>query len=65
MSRETAARVLVHYFKTLFEKTGTRWDADNQVEIEGIVDDICDAAVAEAQAEAESRYGAGDWRNAR
>lgn len=65
MSRETAARVLVNYFQVLFQATNKPWHPDYQVEIEGIVDDICDAAVAEAQAEAESRYGAGDWRNAR
>lgn len=65
MSRENAKRILTHYFRVVGEKAGMTWDSDYDTEIEGIIDDICDAAVAEAQAEAESRYGSGDWRNAR
>lgn len=42
-ARENAKDVLVHYFKYLFERSGQNWSADNQAEVEGIVDDIIDA----------------------
>jgi len=40
MSIEKAKSTLVHYFRTVFEETGLKWDGDNVTEVEGIVDDI-------------------------
>lgn len=37
---EQAKSTLVHYFWTLFEANGLKWDSDNVTEVEGIVDDI-------------------------
>lgn len=37
---EQAKSTLVHYFRTLFEANGLKWDSDNVTEVEGIVDDI-------------------------
>ena len=41
-----AKRTLVHYFKLCFPE-GYNFDSDNHAEIEGIVDDIYEAAVSE------------------
>jgi hypothetical protein len=65
MAREKAARLLVNYFQAIAKHAGMKWDPDYTVEIEQAVDEIVEAAVSEAQADAESRYGVGDWRNAR
>lgn len=48
MSRECAKSTLIFYFQFLYEKLGVPFDNDNVVELEGLVDDICAAAVAEA-----------------
>lgn len=48
MNRGDAKSTLVFYFRFVYEKLGVPFDSDNVVEIEGVVDDICDAAVLEA-----------------
>ena len=40
MSIEKAKSTLVHYFRTVWQKAGLKWDSDNVTEVEGIVDDI-------------------------
>lgn len=52
--REYAKKVLVHYIKHAWEAAGKRWDNDNRVEVEGIVDDIIEAAKQELREEAAS-----------
>ena len=42
-SKHNAKRLLCHYFRTMWEKSGLAWDGDNEVEVSGIVDDIIDA----------------------
>lgn len=42
-NREAAKRLLVHYFRVVMERNGGRFDYDNQVEIESIVDAIIEA----------------------
>jgi len=44
-----AKRTLVHYFKLCFPE-GHQFSDDNYAEIEGIVDDIYEAAVSEVSA---------------
>jgi hypothetical protein len=41
---EYAKHLLIHYFATAFEAAGLKWDNDNVVEIEGVVDSIIEAA---------------------
>ena len=48
-SRDGAKRTLVFYFKLMAEKAGIPWNNDNTAEVEGIVDDILDAAKYEAR----------------
>jgi hypothetical protein len=43
-----AKRLLVHYFRTVFEAAGLRWDSDNQAEIETAVEYLIDAAAQSA-----------------
>lgn len=40
MSLEKAKSTLVHYFRTVWQEAGLKWDSDNVTEIEGIVEDI-------------------------
>lgn len=47
MKNDDAKRILVHYFRLLFDKTGIPFTSDMQSEIEGIVDDIIFAAKME------------------
>lgn len=49
-SRYQAKHTLTHYFRHVWEKAGLTWTSDHNAEIEGIVDSIVDAAVAEAKA---------------
>ena len=46
--KQEAINILIHYFRTVFEKVGLKWDYDNEVELQGIVNDIVDAAVLES-----------------
>ena len=39
-----ARQLLAGYFQMLFKATGLRWDDDNQLEIESIIDAILEAA---------------------
>lgn len=48
-NRETAKKLLVHYFRQVYKKVGLEWDHDCTSEVEGIVDTIVDAAVDEAK----------------
>lgn len=45
MNQESASKVLVYYIRKLWEKAGLRWDADNEAEVRGIVNDIIRAAI--------------------
>lgn len=49
--RQKAKESLVWYFQLIAERAGVRWSEDNGTEVETIIDDILDAAVAEARAE--------------
>jgi hypothetical protein len=40
-----AAETLAWYFKRVFEKSGLKWDSDNDAEIRQIVDDIIQGAI--------------------
>ena len=46
-NRETAKKLLVHYFRQVYEKAGLEWNYELTSEVEGIVDAIVDAAVNE------------------
>ena len=35
-----AAHTLKHYFRTMFEAQGLKWDSDNDAEIDGVVEGI-------------------------
>lgn len=35
-----AAHVLVYYLKTLWERSGMEWTADNETEVRSIVEDL-------------------------
>ncbi len=48
-SKAQAKRLLVHYLQTVWKKAGLKWDGDNEVETEEIVDSIIDAAQADVQ----------------
>jgi hypothetical protein len=43
-NQERAARLLKHYFRLIAQKSGIKWDSDNDSEIEQIVEAILDAA---------------------
>ena len=45
LARECAQRTLVFYVRTAWEKAGLKWEADNESEVRGIVDDIIQAAI--------------------
>ena len=40
MSKQKAAILLSHYFQLVFKKAGMKWDSDNNMEMEQIVDEI-------------------------
>jgi hypothetical protein len=40
-----AKRLLKHYFRTAFEKAGARWDGDNDIEVEDIVDELISSLI--------------------
>ncbi len=44
-ARSTAIRLLVSYFKMLFELLGLEWTGDNTAEVIKFVDSLADAAV--------------------
>lgn len=41
---DRAARVLVYYLKTLWERAGMEWTADNEAEVRSIIEDVLGAA---------------------
>jgi len=45
--RAKAKDLLTHYFRLIAGKTGIYWDANNDAEVEAIVDEIIEAAKAE------------------
>lgn len=49
-------RLLVYYFQLAFEKAGLRWDSDNKVEVEDIVDELLGAVVGLLQEFHESAH---------
>ena len=51
--RQSAKKVFVHYFNVLFKEADITMEADHRAELEYIVDDIIEAAKAEARAETE------------
>jgi hypothetical protein len=40
---DRAKDLLTHYFRLLFNASGLKWDSDNQVEIDQVVDEIIQA----------------------
>ena len=58
---EKAKSTLVHYFRTVWQEAGLKWDSDNVTEVEGIVDDIA----AGIRAETEERQDADEEVRAR
>ena len=52
-NRETAKRLLVHYFYICFRLAGVRFDSDNRAEVETIVDAIFDEIQDNEEASAE------------
>ena len=46
--RERAKSTLRYYFKLVYQRSGRDFTSDMAAEIDGIVDDIVDAAVVEA-----------------
>lgn len=44
-ARDDAKHTLVYYFRLILQRTGQNWSADMQAEVEGIVDDIIQAAI--------------------
>lgn len=45
MNRENAKKLLCHYFKLVFERSGLKWDSDNEAEVREIVDLMIVAAL--------------------
>lgn len=43
-SKRQAVGTLSHYFRTVFEAAGIKWNGDNEAEIESIVDNLIEAA---------------------
>jgi len=43
-AKDRAVKVLTHYFRTAFAGAGLKWDADNEAEVEDIVNDLLIAA---------------------
>lgn len=39
-NKEESKKLLVYYFKLLFNKTGANWESDNEIEIGEIIDCI-------------------------
>lgn len=54
-SYETARRLAKHYFGLLGSECGVHWTADNDTEVEELVDAIIDAAAEQVQVELEAR----------
>lgn len=52
--RERAATLLTHYLKTAHVNAGVHWDADNDGEVEEIIDALHDMVVEQVQ---EHSYG--------
>jgi GTPase involved in cell partitioning and DNA repair len=48
-NKERAVRLMSHYFETVWKKAGIRWDADNFVEMETLVEFLIDAAKDETR----------------
>jgi hypothetical protein len=44
LKRNSACKVLRHYMQLALQGTGKKWTHDNDVEVDGIVDDIIAAA---------------------
>jgi hypothetical protein len=49
VNEERAKRLFRHYFSTVWQAAGLRWDSDNVAEVDDIVDCLIAAAVAEMQ----------------
>lgn len=49
MNREHSKQIFVHYFRTVFKKSGLNWSPDCEVDISEAVDGIYDDAVYEAK----------------
>lgn len=47
--RDRAVSLLVNYFKAIAKKAGMPWDADYTTEVGEAVDEIIEAAIAEAR----------------
>lgn len=45
--RNSAVKVLTHYFRELHRRAGAPWSCDAEVELAGVVDDIIAAALIE------------------
>ena len=43
MATANAERVLIYYIRTVWERSGLKWDSDNEAEVRGIVEDILQA----------------------
>lgn len=43
--KQKAADLLIHYFRTVFEKAGLKWDSDNDAEIYEAVVAIVQSAI--------------------
>ena len=59
-----AKRLLTHYFQTAFQGAGLRWDNDNRVEVEEIIDLIFAEINDQAEAVDERRERLGRIRGA-
>ena len=49
-SWDSAKNLLVHYFQLTAKRSGSPWTADNQAEIESIIDAIREGVLAEMKA---------------
>ena len=47
--RQEAKKLLTHYFRLALEEAGVKFDNDNQVEIEAIIDLIFDGVMYEVE----------------
>ena len=46
---DRASRILVYYIRTLWERSGMKWDSDNESEVRGVIEDILAAAPGSSQ----------------
>lgn len=44
IASERAARVLVYYVRTIWQRAGLEWTSDNESEVRGIIEDTIEAA---------------------